>query len=155
MVYSSELMEPRVRREVRDEGPTVRRSEMSRVLKCGGALAVVGLLVSMNAEAGQALTSAGCNKAADGSGSCFGNFQSFRNHSDAATYVSFIEYASGSRYFQAWWPTTGVVSCVPSATVANVWPRVMLHEGYFYLTWDTTGTCTTLILNNGSQHSSF
>ncbi len=54
MVYSSELMEPRVRREVRDEGPTVRRSEMSRVLKCGGALAVVGLLVSMNAEAGQA-----------------------------------------------------------------------------------------------------
>lgn len=128
---------------------------MSRVLKYGGALAVAGLLASMNAEAGQQWTTAACSKASDGSGSCYGNFLAFRNNSDPSTYASFIEYASGSRYFQAWWPTTGVVSCVPNATVANLWPRIMLHEGYFYVTWDATGTCNQLILNNGSHHSSF
>jgi hypothetical protein len=120
-----------------------------------GALVVVGALAPVIAEAGVQSYSAGCSKAADGSGWCMGNFQSFRTHSDPNTYASFVEHATGTRLFQAWWPGIGLVSCVPNATVAGLWPRVMSHEGFFNVSWDATGTCTALILNNGSHHSTF
>lgn len=121
-----------------------------------GALGVVGVLVPLLADAGQqSTTSATCTKYADGSGSCYGNFQAFRTHSDPSTYVSFVENSSGSKFFQAWWPTTGLVSCVPDSTVSGLWQRVMLHEGFFNISWNASGTCTSLILNNGSHHSTF
>ncbi|WP_375765577.1 hypothetical protein NR798_28145 [Archangium gephyra] len=133
---------------------------MVRMMKTRGAVgvavALVGLLLPLSSKAGaQDTTFAYCYKSGDGSGYCYGNFQSFRLHSDSSTYVSFIEYASGTKYFQGWWPGVGVVSCVPNATVVTLWPRVMLHEGFFNIQWDTAGNCHTLVLNNGSHHSTF
>jgi hypothetical protein len=129
---------------------------MMKMMGAVGVLVLAGFLLPLSTKAGMQDTNfASCSKSSDGSGSCYGNFLSFRLHSDPSTNVSFVEYASGSKYFTGWWPGIGTVSCVPNATVASLWPRLMNHEGFFNIQWDSTGTCHTLILNNGSHHSNF
>jgi hypothetical protein len=111
------------------------------------------------AYAGQTYENAYCNKNADGSGNCYGNFRGFRYDANALTRAYFYKNDGGSKSFYGYAPNGSNVmtagSCTPDAAVAALWSKAMAHEGYFSIQWDTTGTCTFLYLSNSSQYSTF
>jgi hypothetical protein len=123
-------------------------------------LSVAVLGAGSLAQAGSTSESAYCYKSTDGSGYCYGNFLGFRNHAGSGTKAYFYKRVDGTRNFNAAItnPSTGLTtnySCIPDTATSALWSRALAHSGYFYVSWDATGTCTYLSLYNGSQYSTF
>lgn len=112
------------------------------------------------ASAGLTSDSGYCYQNTDGSGYCYGNFLGWRNHAQSTAYAYFYEYASGSKGFYARYTVSGATtpssySCVPDASVAASWGEALANKGRFYINWDSSGTCYSLSLYNGSAYSNF
>jgi hypothetical protein len=112
------------------------------------------------AYAGYTSESAYCYKNSDGSGACYGSLLGFSNHAGASTQAYFYKNDSGSKSFYGAYTntSTGVTtsgSCTPDAATGALWSKALSLTGYFHIQWDSTGTCTYLYLNNGSQYSNF
>jgi hypothetical protein len=128
------------------------------IVKMLQGMAVLGImgvtLAPQMADAGLKYESGSCVKNADGSGSCSGNFLAFRNAADANTYVLFHSSASGAKMF--WGSYNGVYfSCTADATAGALWSDAQAAKGYFSISWNSSGVCTSLSLNNGSLNSNF
>jgi hypothetical protein len=122
------------------------------------SLAVFGM--APLALAGSTSETAYCYQNADGSGHCYGNFLGWRNSSQTSAYAYFSENDSGSRSFYARYTVSGATtpssySCIPDASVAAVWGEALGHKGYFSISWNTSGTCYSLSLYNGSQYANY
>ncbi len=128
---------------------------VAKMLQGVAVLGIMGVtLAPQMADAGLKYESATCQKNADGSGSCSGNFLAFRNAVDAGTYVLFSSSASGSKAF--WGSFNGVsFSCTADATTAPLWTDAQAAKGFFSITWTSGGICNSLMLNNGSLNSNF
>jgi hypothetical protein len=112
------------------------------------------------AYAGSTTESAYCYKNTDGSGSCYGTFLGFRNHAGSGTYAYFYKHSSGSKSFSGAYTdtstnTTSYFSCTPDAATGALWTKAVAAQGYFSISWNTSGTCTYLSLYNGSLYSNF
>jgi hypothetical protein len=106
---------------------------------------------SAKAMAGAHYVAAYCSKAADGSGYCYGTFESFRNSSDPSAYIAFTQYATGTRIFQAQYANV-YMSCTPDAPSSSIWPILMANQGYFLVYWNAAGTCNNVSTNSGSLY---
>jgi hypothetical protein len=108
------------------------------------------LLASSDSRAGLQESYGYCSKAADGSGSCYGDFGGFRNHADPNAFVSFASYGS-------FWASLNGVSygCAPNSTVLALWPELMNSRAFFSISWNASGTCTSLTIINTSAHATF
>ncbi|XXT23932.1 hypothetical protein WME94_20560 [Sorangium sp. So ce429] len=121
------------------------------------AALMAGLVLSTeNAAAGMQYQYAHCYTQPDGSGSCYGNFRWFRDEGNSVerAYFCIDRYASGSDNF-AFSARLGDhgYSCEPTAALEPYWPQAMvMEEGYFSVTWNASGDCTTLSLMNGSPY---
>ncbi|MFY1826496.1 hypothetical protein ACN47A_11330 [Myxococcus fulvus] len=101
-----------------------------------------------------------CEKNADGSGLCYGNFVGYRQDAVTTSSASFRDDMVGGRLFQAYATPAGatshtIYSCVPDATVGLLWEQALSARGFFRVEWDATGTCKYLRLVNGSQNTNF
>jgi hypothetical protein len=134
---------------------------MTRFVKqLAPVVTLAALGVGSLAFAGSTYEGAYCYKYTDGSGYCYGNFQGFRDHAGASTRAYFYKSDSGSKSFYAAITntSTGVTtgySCTPDAAAGALWSKAIVHHGYFYVSWNTSGSCTYLSLTNGSQYSPF
>ncbi|MCY1020084.1 hypothetical protein [Pyxidicoccus sp. MSG2] len=122
------------------------------------ALATLGL--ASVASAGLESQSATCYQNTDGSGYCYGNMIGFREDATTTSYASFREDEDGTRSFYARYTVAGstaasTYTCIPDATVSSIWNLALSSRGYFYVTWNTAGTCTYLRMSNGSNYSNF
>lgn len=122
------------------------------------ALATLGL--ASVASAGLQSKSAQCYQNTDGSGYCYGNMLGFREDATTTSYASFREDEDGTRSFYARFTVSGATvpstyTCIPDATVSSIWSQALSARGYFYVSWNTSGTCTYLRLSNGSLYSNF
>ena len=122
------------------------------------AVALAPLLATTTAHAGSQYESAVCEKAKDGSGRCMGTMRGFRNHSNPSTMANF----SNQVYFQAFYPNSaGVIDnylCgvnMSNSYWADVWKIALNFSGRFIITWDSTGQCTGLRLDNESAARQF
>jgi len=113
-------------------------------------LVVVALpLLTSGSRAGLVTILDSCTKNANGSGQCFGTFRDFRNSPGTTNFIQFNQSDDGSKAFLASW--NGVqMSCTPNASVLAEWPLVSTFTGYINISWNTSGVCTTLFLNNGT-----
>lgn len=112
------------------------------------------------AYAGSTYESAYCYKSSDGSGYCYGNFLGFRNHAGGSTQAYFYKTDNGSKSFygavtNTSTGTTTSGSCTPDAATGALWSKAISHNGYFYVSWNTSGTCTYVYLRNSSQDTNF
>jgi hypothetical protein len=112
------------------------------------------------ASAGDTFEAHSCYQNADGSGSCSGTMRGWRASTQTTAYASFYEYDTGSKYFYARYtvsgaPSPGTFSCTPDASVASMWADAQAHRGLFYIYWNTTGTCYSLSLYNGSAYATY
>lgn len=112
------------------------------------------------ASAGTTSESAYCYKNTDGSGSCYGTFLGFRNHAGSSTYAYFYKNDSGSKSFSGAYTNTSTsvttyFSCTPDAATGALWSKALAHNGYFSISWNSSGVCTSLYLNNGSLYANF
>jgi hypothetical protein len=122
------------------------------------SLAALGMATA--AGAGSKYEGAYCFQNADGSGYCYGNFLGWRNSPQSTAYARFYETQAGSRNFYARYTVSGATSpstytCIPDATVSAMWGEALAHKGRFYVYWNTSGTCYSLYLYNGSNYSNF
>ncbi|MFY1825029.1 hypothetical protein ACN47A_03885 [Myxococcus fulvus] len=122
------------------------------------ALATLG--TASVASAGHTYSAASCYQYADSSGYCYGNFLAFRNDATTTTYASFRETDAATRSFYARFTVSGATTpstytCIPDATVSAMWAQALDARGYFYVSWDASGTCTYLALNNGSSFANY
>ncbi|MBN1206256.1 MAG: hypothetical protein JXB05_15170 [Myxococcaceae bacterium] len=122
-------------------------------------LAVAVLGGASLAHAGATYQMAYCSKSPDGSGSCNGTFLGFRNDSGASTQAYFYKNDGGFKSFYGAFtnPLGELVTagCIPDAATGALWSKALAHEGYFSISWDSSGTCTYLYLANSSQYSTF
>jgi hypothetical protein len=121
-----------------------------------GVLAVLSLAPRM-AEAGS--SSAGffsCTLNPDGSGNCHGTYNGARNSPGIHDQVSFTMDNSGSAFFGAVYDGTSM-SCTKQVTAgsmdAHIWTAAISYRNYFYVSWDSTATCSWVYVGNmsGSQ----
>ncbi|QSQ25974.1 hypothetical protein JY651_14050 [Pyxidicoccus parkwayensis] len=122
------------------------------------ALATLGL--SSVASAGLTYQGATCYQNTDGSGYCYGSMLGFREDATTTSYASFREDEDGTRSFYARYTVAGSTaassySCIPDATVSSLWNVALSTRGYFYVAWNTAGTCTYLRVSNGSNYTNF
>lgn len=112
------------------------------------------------ASAGYTYEADSCFQNADGSGYCYGTMRGWRYNDQATSYATFYETDAGTKAFIARYtvsgaPSPGTYSCTPDATVAAMWSDAILNRGRFYIYWNTSGTCYSLSLYNGSAYSTF
>jgi hypothetical protein len=113
----------------------------------------ISLLTPMTSFAGATLEYSYCYKYAAGNGYCYGNFLGFRKSPDSTAYASFEITPTASHFYAV---QAGIFyTCMPNASVAGIWDKAMGSEGFFSISWDTTGTCTGLSLQNGSRHKNY
>lgn len=101
-----------------------------------------------------------CQKNADGSGVCYGNFVGFREDATSTSSASFRDDLAGARSFQAYFTPAGgtsalIYSCIPNAAVSALWEEALSARGFFRVSWDASGTCDYLRLVNGSNNTNF
>lgn len=117
-----------------------------------GVLAVAALAAPGRSEAGDSYSyPPNCSKNADGSGYCQGSMKGFRNSTYADAWAQFeIDVASNWTYFFARY-NNQYFSCYPDATTSNRFASAMAENGYFYVVWNSSGTCTTMYVFNESS----
>ena len=117
------------------------------------AVVVGAVFVASDAAAGLQQSVAVAVTNANYSGYAYGTFASFRNNADANAYVTFSNYGGnnlmvgelGGKQF----------SCGFPSSLLGAFNQALLSRDYFYVTWDTTGTCTSLYLKNSSAYGSY
>lgn len=116
-----------------------------------GLVAVAALAAPGRSEAGESYNyPPNCSKNADGSGSCQGSMKGFRNSTYADAYATFeINLVNNWTYFYARYNNQSF-SCYPDATTADRYAAALASNGYFYVVWNSSGTCTTLYVFNES-----
>lgn len=119
---------------------------------------VLCALSPLAAQAGWIWTGFSCSKNPDGSGTCLGTRQTARASSDTTASMEFIESSGGSQYFQA--RQSGVYyTCYVNSSlypaVASMFTRAYLTGGYSYITWDASGYCNYLLIENGSAFQNY
>lgn len=116
-----------------------------------GLVAVAALAAPGRSEAGDSYSYApNCSKNADGSGYCQGSMKGFRNSTYADAYATFeINLVNNWTYFYARYNNQSF-SCYPDATTADRYAAALASNGYFYVVWNSSGTCTTLYVFNES-----
>ena len=128
--------------------------------KLAPVVSLAALGIASVASAGYSYDNGYCFQNADGSGYCYGNLRGWRNHSQSTAYAYFWENDSGSRGFYARYTVSGATTpstytCTPDATVSSMWSAALDNQGRFYVYWDTTGTCYSLSVYNGSAYTNF
>lgn len=122
-------------------------------LSIAGLSLLATILVSVSSDAGTQSVSRTCIMNPDNSGLCYGSFYSFRN-SPVADSAVFTRTTSGG--YGQFYATEGGISysCLTptSGPVYDLFPVALANRGFFYISWDTTGTCSFLQLANGSQY---
>ncbi len=120
------------------------------------ATALSTALSAAPAYAGQQEQITYCNRNADGSGECQGNFLAFRSSSDPTALAYFWTWLGGSMGFVANYGGT-YYSCVPQAgtAVANHWSQLLDNRGFFYVIWNSYGICTNVYIRNASLDSDY
>ena len=122
----------------------------------GTLAAGVALLLTGDARAGYTIVQPpSCYSYAGIGGSCAGTIAGFRNDSDPGASVAFEQYAYGSttaQSFSAVLNGSGFSCVVTSASPAiqAMWPQSLRFDDYFYVSWDTTGACTSVFFLNTS-----
>jgi hypothetical protein len=92
-----------------------------------------------------------CVKYTDGSGYCRGSMKGFRNSSYADAWATFEADITGSwTYFFARY-NNQYFSCYPNTDTSSRYASALAANGYFYVRWDSSATCTTLYVFNESS----
>jgi hypothetical protein len=98
-----------------------------------------------------------CTANADGSGSCSGTYNGARVSTDANDQVSFTMDNGGFGYFGAVYGGRSF-SCTKSIVAGSLdavaWNAAISSRNYFYVTWDSTGTCSWVYIGNMSAYLS-
>lgn len=130
---------------------------MTKLLVAGACGALMLVARPAPSEAGYTWQTASCSANSDGSGSCAGTFLGFRNSSGASDYAQFQSNTTPGFVPQIFYAVYAgrLYSCVPDANIQAIWPMVMAARGYFSVSWDASGTCHNLWLNNGSYTQNF
>jgi hypothetical protein len=113
--------------------------------------------VSSDSQAGASWNATnGCAQFGTAGGSCWGTGTWFRNSSDPNAFETFTinnAASNGSTYFSA--QLNGhYYSCSSNAPWAyQVWPAIIASapKGYFYVSWDANGNCTSATVDYGSE----
>ena len=121
------------------------------------------LLIAAPAQAGEQDSSAGCgpylrynlvtHTFQQVGYLCSGTFAGFRSSATPTDYAEF-SYLSGVGSFNASFGGTSF-SCVASSSLLPDWPMAIANRGYFTVWTDLNGNCTSLMVGNGSQFSSY
>ena len=117
-----------------------------------GMVAVAALAAPGQSEAGDSYAyPPNCAKNADGSGYCQGSMKGFRYSPYADAWAQFeIDVANNWTYFFAKY-NSQYFSCYPNATTSDRFASAMASNGYFYVVWNSSGTCTTMYVFNESS----
>jgi hypothetical protein len=122
-------------------------------LRLGVLLVGLALLAGGDARAG-----AGPNAFANcfttpGTSMCYGNFAGFANDSDPNSYAGFD---TNSNYFSAHLAGqdyTCTVSSTLYPSVLAMWPQTTsFRAGLFFMSWDSSGICSSLSFFNASDY---
>lgn len=116
------------------------------------AMTLAALAVPGRSEAGDtSYVSPDCVKYSDGSGYCRGSMLGFRNSPYTDAWAVFeTNLTNNWTYFFAKY-NGQYFACYPDAATSARFASAMAANGYFYVRWDTTSTCTTLYVFNESS----
>lgn len=123
----------------------------------GGLVVLAALLGATEGHAGYTHQSASCFKNADGSGECRGTFAGFRASPNPGDYAYFQYNSTPGYVTYAFYATYNGVfyMCAPNATLVSMWDVIQNNRGYFNISWNASGTCTNIWINNGSYTQTF
>jgi len=123
-------------------------------------LSILGLaaLAPASSQAGYAAgDSASCTKYSDGSGYCSGTMRGFRKSGGANDQVYLYITAAGMVNFTANLNSKGY-ACVFSTSTTSIVQfatAVTQANGYFVISWDSSGACGTSYYYQGSAYSTY
>ena len=96
-----------------------------------------------------------CSVQSDGSGYCTGTHQGARDSAGFYDQASFTMATDGFAYFGAVYSGTSY-SCSKIVTAGSLealtWNAAISSRNYFYVTWDSAGTCEWVYIGNMSAH---
>jgi hypothetical protein len=124
-----------------------------KILTLGLALVLSLLSFSRTSHAGYTSSAgAGCQSSSTG-GSCTGTFKGFNEAADPFAYVEFEMITINSGAFYAYYNYKNYSCSLTSSSpfVAEL-PMLMNYRGWFSITWDSTGYCTSMTLLNSSSY---
>jgi len=135
---------------------TMKLLERARVGLLGAGVALASLFLASDAGAGaQYGDYEYCS-----TGFCEGTFGGFRNSSNAGDFVNFWYFTNSAGANEPGFLASyagSYFSCEVvsgSTTLFTAWPTVMAPTTFFYITWNSSGQCTTLETFNASYYNS-
>jgi hypothetical protein len=127
---------------------------MPRILGSFLMLSALGaaLTTVSDASAGAALSTISLTTNANFSGSVSGSFQAFRNNADPNAFISF-QTVGGNIIVGALNGTQ--FSCAVPTSLTTQFNAALLSRSYFSVAWNTSGTCTSILVKNSSEWGSY
>ena len=85
---------------------------------------------------------------------CYGTMAGFRNNADPQAYAEFGSDTGAGWFFQAQLNGTNYSCSAPTSNAAlmSQTSQALGVQGYFYVTWNSSGQCTWLLLETASSY---